>query len=264
MQFKLLIITLLLICLSCTKKVDLGVVYEKKIVVEGGIENGQRAQLRLSQTVSATDNDVFPMVENALVELTDMEGNSEILIESSAGIYEGNSLLGEPDKSYTLTIQSENKNYSATTKIPKLTVDLATIRLDTVEVDSFGLTIQTVVLQFEKTRADSIYCQFDLFSNDQKIGQPIFYKSEIPVQQNLELDLFTYNLLQSGQVIQVKMLQMESWQFNYQKSIQEKGEEEIISGLLIGPPDNLVGNIENGGLGYFGAINQAVLEFEVP
>ena len=112
---------------QCQKEIEVNLPdYERKIVIEGSIENGQPAMVIVSRSVpyfSTIDletlmKDVF--ITDAEVTVTSSTGESEQLVFSlnpESPIYmafTGRTLLGEPGKSYTLTVRYDGKEYSAT------------------------------------------------------------------------------------------------------------------------------------------------------
>ena len=112
---------------QCQKEIDVELPdYERKIVIEGSIENGQPAMVIVSRSVpyfSTLDietlmKDVF--ITDAEVIVTSSTGESEQLsfsLNPESPIYlayTGRTLLGEPGKSYTLTVRYNGNEYSAT------------------------------------------------------------------------------------------------------------------------------------------------------
>ena len=126
----LLFILLGMIFTQCQKEIEVELPdYERKIVIEGSIENGQPAMVIVSRSVpyfSTIDietlmNDVF--IRDAEVTVTSSTGQTEQLtftLNPESPIYmayTGHSLLGEPGKSYTLTVRYKDKEYTATTSM---------------------------------------------------------------------------------------------------------------------------------------------------
>ena len=125
--FTLLIVFIGMLFTQCQKEIDVELPdYERKIVIEGSIENGQPAMVIVSRSVpyfSTLDietlmKDVF--ITDAEVIVTSSTGESEQLsfsLNPESPIYlayTGRTLLGEPGKSYTLTVRYNGNEYSAT------------------------------------------------------------------------------------------------------------------------------------------------------
>lgn len=119
-----------LIFTQCQKEIEVELPdYKQKIVIEGSIENGQPAMVIVSRSVpyfSTIDletlmNDVF--IRDAEVTVTSSTGQTEQLTfmpNMDSPIYfafTGSTLLGEPGKSYTLTVRYKDKEYIATTSM---------------------------------------------------------------------------------------------------------------------------------------------------
>jgi len=98
---------------------------EPVLVAHGMIEEGANAYINLSYTRD-TDNTEPIYVENALVTLSVSDGNSEVLDYKGNGLYEGSTILGEINKSYTLEIRIDDRTWSATSTIfPHLVIETA-------------------------------------------------------------------------------------------------------------------------------------------
>ena len=115
---------------QCQKEIEVELPdYERKIVIEGSIENGEPAMVIVSRSVpyfSTIDletlmNDVF--ITDAEVTVTSSTGQTEQLtftLNPESPIYmayTGRTLLGEPGKSYTLTVRYKDTEYTATTSM---------------------------------------------------------------------------------------------------------------------------------------------------
>lgn len=131
--YKLLFFTLLgLIFTQCQKEIEVELPdYKQKIVIEGSIENGQPAMVMVTHSVpyfstmslETLKNDV--LITDAEVTVTDdSTGQTEqltfVFLDPEFPMYmgyKGRTLLGEPGKSYTLTVRYKDKEYIATTSM---------------------------------------------------------------------------------------------------------------------------------------------------
>ena len=115
---------------QCQKEIEVDLPdYERKIVIEGSIECGEPAMVMVTRSVpyfstmniETLMNDVF--ITDAEVTVTSSTGQSEQLtftLNPEAPIYmayTGHTLLGEPGKSYTLTVRYGGKEYTSTTSM---------------------------------------------------------------------------------------------------------------------------------------------------
>jgi hypothetical protein len=121
------IFSLIALFSSCTEDVDLSVVSgEKKIVIEGSIENGKPAKVIIthSSPVSQAIDINAILVTNAKVYVFDGTTTDTLTfgIDSSASfplLYSGSSVIGIPNQTYHLTVVADGKTYTATTTIPQ-------------------------------------------------------------------------------------------------------------------------------------------------
>lgn len=144
------IITVSLACIliSCTgfepeniNDLDLGIDdAEPVLVADAIIEAGHAASIRLSYTKGFSADTIVPYVyvEDAVVNLTSSDGEAEVLNYSESGLYLGSSIIGEINKSYTMTFQIDSLDYLATaTMYPEVVIDSAFIRT-LVKEDKYG------------------------------------------------------------------------------------------------------------------------------
>ncbi|MBS2097854.1 DUF4249 domain-containing protein [Carboxylicivirga linearis] len=123
---------LLLLSVACTKDVDLEQVdYERKIVVDGWIENGQKAQVFLTMSSpflteydSASIRSTF--LNYAKVTMLSSDGESEILTLKIRDeffppfVYESIKMKGKVGATYQLEVVYQDEVLTASTTIPEL------------------------------------------------------------------------------------------------------------------------------------------------
>lgn len=124
----------LFVLVSCEEDINLTIVgNERKVVIEGSIENGKPASVivtrnsPLSQTVDFTKI----LVTDAQVYVSDgtITEQLSLSIDSVASIpfvYKGTTIIGIPGQTYSLTVIADGKTFTAVTTIP------APIALDSV------------------------------------------------------------------------------------------------------------------------------------
>ena len=133
-NFLLIIMGLISIfCTSCQKEIEVDIPdYDRKIVIEGRIENGSPAMVIVSRSVNyfaplnleTLMNDVF--IKDAVVTVS-CDGVSEqlqfTLCEDSPVYlaYVGRNIIGEPGKRYDLRVEIGDTVYTASTTICGLT-----------------------------------------------------------------------------------------------------------------------------------------------
>jgi len=125
----LLMTTLTLLFSACTESIDVKLPNaDKKIVIEGIIENGKLAEVTITKTIplfSSVQNtsitDFF--ITDALVYVTSggMTDTLRLAIDSASSlglVYKGSSIIGAVGQSYNLTIVQGGKTFTAVTTIP--------------------------------------------------------------------------------------------------------------------------------------------------
>ena len=116
---------LLFVFSSCTDVIDIQInSSDPQIITEGSVGLDEFAEVTLTKSIDLDDTNEFPAVENAVVTITEKNGESEVLTETKPGIYQSISLKGKAGKSYTLNIVSGNKEISSESTIPlKVAID---------------------------------------------------------------------------------------------------------------------------------------------
>lgn len=119
----LLLVTLLV---SCTEDINLSVVGgEKKIVIEGTIENGKPAQVVITRSspVSQAIDFAAILVTDAQVYVSDgvITDTLALTLDSVSAfplVYKGSVIIGQPNHTYSLTVVADGTTYTAATTIP--------------------------------------------------------------------------------------------------------------------------------------------------
>ncbi len=112
---------------GCTEDINLSVIGgEEKIVIEGNIENGHSAKVIVTRSspVSQSIDVNSILVTDALVYVSDgvMTDTLTLGIDSFASfplLYNGSTVIGTPNQTYTLTVIADGKTFTATTTIPQ-------------------------------------------------------------------------------------------------------------------------------------------------
>ena len=230
---------------SCQKVIDLKLQSTtSKIVIQGNINNLSGPYIiKISKTVDFDQSGVdYPAVSNAIVEISDNKGNSEMLIESTtAGIYKTSILQGVPGNTYILKVTIDNKVYTAISTMP------------------YPINIDTITFQdgmFGKTK-QSIICFNDppIIKNYYRIIQKIngIQNEDFEIIND---DLYNGNLIRYSSMSQIKSGDSV---LVYLQSIDENVYEYFRTassgskGNQSAAPSNPISNINNEALGYFNA-----------
>jgi Domain of unknown function (DUF4249) len=105
---------------SCEEVIDLPLkTSPSQLVIKGNIYDEPGPYLvKISMSVPVNDPNVFPPVSDAIVTIRDDAGNSEVLTEAVPGTYSTSTLQGTPGRTYTLSVETAGKTYTATSTMP--------------------------------------------------------------------------------------------------------------------------------------------------
>jgi uncharacterized protein DUF4249 len=115
----LLLITLTLFA-ACTKVINIDLnSANPNLVVDAEITDQHGPYtVNLTKTVNFSDDNVFPTVSGATIIITDNAGNSEALTDVGSGNYVTSHLQGVDGRTYSISITSNGKTYSAVSIMP--------------------------------------------------------------------------------------------------------------------------------------------------
>ena len=106
---------------ACEKVIDLKLDnVTPVIVIDGGVNDLNENQLvRISRTYSFTEANKFNGISGAKVVLTGSDGTLINYTATSPGVYSSPKFKGIPGTTYKLTVNVENKTYTASSTMPK-------------------------------------------------------------------------------------------------------------------------------------------------
>ncbi|MFN7014633.1 MAG: DUF4249 domain-containing protein [Bacteroidia bacterium] len=245
---KLLFISIisLFVASSCQKviQVDLNSA-DPQLVVEGYVTDAPDSiWLKLTKTVNFSDKNEFPAVDNAIVIISDSEGNSEQLSQTEPGIYRATNLQGIPGRTYNLSIEYNGEKYTASSymnypvEIDSLSIGRSafsgnpTVKIhftDPANIRNYYRYLRKI--NGNKTRS------FEIVDDNLRNGQSTFVTLSSGVQKLLPNDTII------GYLHSIDFATFEYYRtFN---QINETGPTAT--------PGNPIGNISNGGVGFFAA-----------
>lgn len=250
-----LIIISLFLVISCEREIDLNLEDQSgNIVIEANVtDQAGPYTVRITKSVSFTQSNTYPGIENAQVTLSDNLGQTENLQHIGDGIYQASSFQGQSGRTYTLKVQTDGKEYTSQSKMPEA------IQFQGLEQDSFmvaGETSYTLLPIFVDPPALGNRYLFTYSVND----NPKKYFSEFsdnvnngaPNQRPLILpndDEDGDVKVKVGDKITVKMQCIDDAVYTFYSALLQ------LSGGGGGgvTPTNPPSNISNGALGYFSA-----------
>ena len=224
---------------------------EPAIVIEGIINNDAGPyQVRVSMSTNFYDPGIYPAVTNAFVQINDDQGNSEILIERSPGVYIAETIVGYEERNYTLSVTTDGKDFHADSFMPKA-----------VPIDSMGIEIFPGGHFIEEGYI--IHCFFSdppetgnnyrLIAYHNGDSDGYFYLVDDKFTNGNSMDLM---ILCPGKVpgdtVLVELHSIDKQVYDYYYTLSEILTEQ--GGGNPANPANPITNLSNGSLGYFGAL----------
>lgn len=268
MKNLLFIIPILLLFVSCTEQIEIDLnSVDPQIVVEGGITTkNDETTIKLTNSINFDDSNDFPVVEDAVVEISDNLGNSELLNELLPGVYLTNELKATIGNTYYLTITKDDKVLKSNSTIPN---QVPFDSLIVVEFDGSGTggihdhgesKTHDVFVAYNDPENEINYYRFIELKNDTIISSYIF-DDRLTNGSYTKSSLMSFDRnLSSGDTLKVIMQCIEENVYEYFNSF---------GNLKGGPggsttPANPYTNIEGGILGYFSAHTYKMKEVIIP
>jgi hypothetical protein len=265
LYISLSLVLFLLLMSSCEKVINIDLKDSDPLyVIEGAVTDGESIHtIKISKSIVFSSVNTFPGVSGAIVTLSDDLGNSEVLVESTPGVYLSSTLLGLEGHTYVLDVKIDGKNFVSTSTIPsKVNLDLlffiddnfggnggkiaVPIRQDPIGIkNNYKFDMQ--VSRFKENKGwekeSSILIQNDDFSDGQINQQPLFGS----------LGAFFQN-----DTCKVDMFCIDKNIYQYFYSLSLNGPNGAAT------PANPTSNISGGCLGYFTAQTKQTLTIVVP
>jgi hypothetical protein len=242
----------ILLLLSCQKTVKLPLnTAASQWVIQGEVTNAPGPYtVTINQTVAFYADNTFPTVSGATVQITDDQGATDVLTETSAGNYTTHTLQGKPGNTYTLSVKIGDSLFTAVSTMPQ------PVPLDSVTFDhssTFRKNDITAQANYQDPEGIKNYYQFVMYINGTQFTKDIFaFDDRLSdgkyVVQNLRMDS-TY--LTVGDQLQVNMNCIDVNVYNYFNQLAQSGGSGSFN--TSSAPANPTSNISNGAYGVFSA-----------
>lgn len=243
---------------SCTEVIELDLNTSlTQTVIEGNIRtNGDSTLVKITQSVNFDESNNFPLVENAIVTVSDDAGNSETLIEKSPGNYSSSVFLGVSGRTYILNVDSEGKNFTSQSTIPTQ-VNFDSLIVEEVTGGGGGPgggggsgTSYRVTIQYTDPASEINYYRFVEYHNGEPQSNAFVFDDRLNNGNFVSTELVSFNRkLNSGDTLTLEMQCIDKPVYDYFHSF----------GNLFGGPQNSATpanpytNIVGSKLGYFSA-----------
>ena len=221
-----------------------------QLVIEGQVTNTPGPYtVTISRSVNFYADNSFPGVSGASVSISDGQGVTDSLTETSTGNYTTHMLVGKPGNTYTLSVRLNDTTYAASSTMPQ------PVQLDSVNFDNSiggGNSIRAQV-HFQDPPGVKNYYQFILFINGSQFTKDYFvFDDRLSdgryISQNLRMDS---SYLSKGQQLLVDMQCIDVNVYNYFNQLaQAIGNGSFNTAAA---PANPSSNISNGAFGVFSA-----------
>jgi hypothetical protein len=246
MKKLLFLLPFLIVAASCQKVIDIDLNSKDPVVVIEANITDQPGPYTVSvtKTVNFSNTNDFPAVSGATVVISDDLGNTETLVESTAGNYQTSLLQGAPGRTYSLSVTAEGKTYTAQSTMP------AAIELDSLVAElssAFGGRAYVIPLFTDPAGQGNRYRAIEFINGERVEGSFLFddiYSNGLVNGQPL-LDFESE--LEENDTVQVEFQCIDQPVFLYFFSMLQNTTGQT------GAPANPVSNISNGALGYFSA-----------
>ncbi|HTN05977.1 DUF4249 domain-containing protein [Agriterribacter sp.] len=235
---------------SCEKVIDVALKdSEKQYVIEGAVTNRPGdCTVRVSKTKNFSDNNDFEGIANAAVLVTDNNGNTTTLTETTTGVYQSAILTATTGNTYTLHVQVNGQTFAASCTMPVM-VNMDSLYIE--EESFFGKRLKLANVQYTDPVGKGNSYRFIQYVNGVK-EKNIFIRDDDYSDGNISgITLFTApddkKDIKSGDTVKVEMQCIAPALFRYWFSLGQGAS----GGSNSASPANPVTNIEGGALGYF-------------
>lgn len=242
---------------ACTKEIDLDLKNESnKVVIEASINEGAGPHtVRVTRSVDFAAANDFPGITDAIVSLSDDQGNNELLTANGAGNYVASSIVGEQQRKYRLSVQVDGTTYTADCAMS------VAVTLDTLLVDSFpgfGVYTRAIVPVYHDPAGQANHYRFIVRVNGEKLDGINVEDDRFTDGSYVLQPLFVDGLeLKSGDMVEVTMQSIAPTVYDYFFSMMQNTTNAAT-------PADPTSNISGGALGYFSVHTSSTRTVVVP
>jgi len=241
---------LVLIVTSCTKVIDLKLDNQTgKLVIEGKINNTQHSvqTVKISRNVPFTSSNAYPPVTGAIVTVSDGFGTLQFL-EGPDGTYSANKVFGSPGRTYTMTVLTDGKTYTASsTMAPRVAFDSITVSKS---VFKSSKNRREISVHFHDPVGVPNYYNFIMYVNNVQVRNIFAYNDDFTDGRNVDIDLVENDIdVYPGDTVRIEMQCIDENMYTYWSTLMQQN-NNFGGGVT---PANPPTNISPATLGYFSA-----------
>lgn len=242
---------------SCEKVIDVDLKEaEPRLVIEGNITSETETyKVYLSTSGGYFDNTAVQPVENGTVVVSDEDGNSVSLNESSPGVYSTDAFVGVENMNYSLEVSVNGELYTGSDYLPP------SIPIDSIYymIDDFGppgSEEDPPEYRIQCTFTDPVdtanYYRFMTYVNGERIDGN-FNPYRVTDDEFFDGNTITLGIRRipayPGDVVRIELQSIGFNTYEYFRTLNDA----LSSGGMGSTPYNPISNLDNGALGYFGA-----------
>jgi hypothetical protein len=241
----------------------------QKTVIEGSLTNlAGESYILLSKTATLYGQNIFDKVNNGTVTVTDEDGVQTVFIEdgSATGKYTHSSFVTTPNNTYLLQVNIDGEDYSATssTKSPTPINYLFSVKIPNLGFSPGGGetqdndSINILYMSYLDNSDEQNYYRFNAFTNGEK--SETLDITDDQLNNGQLIDKIFFDSYSSEDTVLVELLSTDKANYTYFYSLANASD----GGPFSATPANPVSNIDNGGLGYFGAYLKDTMSIIIP
>lgn len=228
---------------------------DPRIVIEAEINNlANNQEIRVSRTVSFTEDQPFSPVSDARVVVTDERGREVEFIPGAPGVYTTDRLRGVPGSTYTLEVIVNDETYTATSTMPTV------VPVDSVSSSSgefFGVSRRALHVHFQDPPDKPNYFRYRMSVNESPFVNVGLFNDKFNNGRYVTHDLINLDInLQIGDQVVVVRNEIDEPVHRYWFGV-------VMLNPGVATPSNPPSNITGGALGYFSAQTVVVIRMTV-
>lgn len=241
-----IVVCCLALLASCEDVIDIDLNDgDPRVVIEAEINNlSNNQEIRVSRTVSFTDEVPFAPVSGAQVIVSDERGQEVVFVETAPGVYATDQLRGAPGRTYHLDVTVDGVTYEATSTMPVV------VPIDSVSSSSgefFGVSRRVLHVHFQDPPATADFFRYRMSVNESPFFNVGVFNDKFNNGRYVTHDLISLDIeLQTGDEVIIVRNQVDERVYRYWFGV-----------VMLNPgaatPSNPPSNISGGALGYFSA-----------
>lgn len=234
----------LLFLTSCEKVIPLKLKNaEERLVIEGILTKGDSIHVvKITKTLNFDQTTNYPIVEDAIVNVSDDNGNIGSFAYIGNGVYQVQNYPITVGRTYTLTILQNGKTFEAKSTVPS---EVLLNDVQVMDVPMGPMSIKYAIPMWTDIAGEKNYYKYDLFINGE-FQKGIFLQDDTYSDGLNNEEPIEYYNLKSGDTLTVEMNCVDYSVYQYFFTLNQN------TGSTAAPA-NPVSNFGNDALGYFSA-----------